>query len=99
MSHPFIVAANRGYLRDLHNAGFLTFRTLINESFDQIDCPHDRLNRIIDEVDYICETGPDKFWSAAQDICKYNRERLVEYNQEQRSQLPDNLKRYLDERS
>jgi hypothetical protein len=99
MSHPFVVAANRGYLRDLHNAGFLTFRTLINESFDQIDCPHDRLNRIIDEVDYICETGPDKFWSAAQDICKYNRERLVEYNQEQRSQLPDNLKRYLDERS
>jgi hypothetical protein len=99
MSHPFIVAANRGYYRDLHNAGFRTFHTIVDERFDQIDCPHDRLNRIIDEVDYICETGADKFWTAAQDICKYNRERLVEYNQEQRQQLPGNLKRYLNERS
>jgi len=99
MSHPFIVAANRGYYRDLRNAGFRTFNSIIDESFDLIDRPEDRLACIISVVDDICATGPDKFWTAAQDICKYNRQRLVEYNQEQRSQLPDNLKRYLDERS
>jgi len=99
MSHPFIVAANCGYYRDLRNAGFLTFNSIIDESFDLIDRPEDRLARIISVVDDICASGPDKFWTAAQDICKYNRQRLVEYNQEQRSQLPDNLKRYLDERS
>jgi len=95
MSHPFVVAANRGYYRDLRNAGFLTFDSIIDESFDLIDCPKDRLERIITVVDHICKTGPDKFWTAAQDICKYNRERLVEYNQEQRKSLPDNLLTYL----
>ena len=99
MSHPFVVAANRGYYHDLHQAGFRTFHSLIDESFDLIDRPEDRLSRIISVVDHICETGPGQFWAAAQDICKYNRQRLVEYNQQQRSQLPDNLKRYLDERS
>jgi len=99
MSHPFIVAANRGYYRDLRNAGFCTFDSIIDESFDQIDCPQVRLERIITVVDDICANGPDEFWTASQSICKYNRERLVEYNQEQRLQLPYNLKRYLNERS
>jgi len=99
MGHPFIVAANRGFYHDLHQSGFRTFHSIIDEGFDLIDRPEERLNRIISEVDYICQEGPDKFWTAAQDVCKYNRERLAEYNQEQRSQFPDNLKRYLDERS
>jgi hypothetical protein len=99
MNHPFVVAANRGFYHDLHQAGFRTFYSLIDESFDLIDRPDERLGRIISEIDYICKTGPDKFWIAAQDICKYNRQRLIEYNQEQRSQFPDNLRKYLDERS
>jgi hypothetical protein len=99
MGHPFIVAANPGYYRDLRNAGFRTFHSLIDESFDQIDRPEDRIERIIQGVYRVCAFGADKFWMAAQDICKYNRERLTEYNREQRSQLPDNLKKYLDARS
>lgn len=99
MGHPFIVAANTGFYRDLHNLGFRTFNSLIDESFDQIDRPDDRIERIIQEVHRVCTLGADKFWTAAQDICKYNRERLVEYNQEQRKQFPDNLKSYLDARS
>jgi hypothetical protein len=99
MGHPFVVAANRGYYHDLHQVGFHTFNSLIDESFDLIDRPEDRLASIISVVDDICANGPDKFWAAAQDICKYNRQRLVEYNQEQRSQFPDNLRKYLDERS
>jgi hypothetical protein len=99
MEHPFIVAANRGYYKDLHNAGFQTFHPIVNERFDQIDCPHDRLNRIIDEVDYICKTGAKDFWNATRDICKYNRQHLVEYNREQRAQLPQNLLNYINERS
>jgi hypothetical protein len=95
MSHPFVVAANRGYYRDLRNAGFRTFDSIIDESFDLLDRPEDRLHRIISEVDYICKEGPDRFWAAAQDICKYNRNRLIEYNQEQRKSLPDNLLTYL----
>jgi len=99
MGHPFVVAANPGFYRDLRNAGFCTFDSIIDESFDQIDCPQARLECIITVIDDICANGPDKFWTATRDICKYNRDRLIEYNQEQRSQFPDNLRKYLDERS
>ena len=99
MGHPFIVAANRGFYRDLRNLGFHTFHSLIDESFDQIDRPNDRIEHIIQGVYRVCAFGADKFWTAAQDICRYNRERLIEYNQENRTQFPDNLKRYLDARS
>jgi len=95
MSHPFVVAANCGYYRDLRHAGFRTFNSIIDESFDLIDDPQDRLERIITVVDDICANGPDEFWTSAQDICKYNRARLMEYNQEQRQELPQKLLNYL----
>jgi hypothetical protein len=96
MGHPFVVAANRGFYRDLRNLGFRTFNSLIDESFDQIDRPEDRLECIIRGVYRICSFGADKFWHAAQDICRYNRERLTEYNKEQRGEFPNNFKRYLN---
>jgi hypothetical protein len=99
MAHPFVVAANRGYLRDLQNAGFQTFHSLIDESYDQIDCPRARIERIIDTVHGISLSGSADFWSAARDICKYNQQRLVEYNREQRAQLPHTLLNYINERS
>jgi hypothetical protein len=96
MAHPFVVAANAGYLRDLRNAGFQTFHTLIDEGYDQIDRPHYRIERIIDTVRDISRQGAAEFWQASRDICKYNQHHLVEYNRQQRAQLPDNLKKYLN---
>jgi hypothetical protein len=99
MAHPFVVAANQGYLRDLRNAGFQTFGLFIDETYDKIDCPHARIERIIDTVRGIGQQGAAEFWEASRDVCKYNQQRLVEYNREQRSQLPVNLEQYLNERS
>lgn len=99
MAHPFVVAANTGYLKDLRNAGFKTFHTLIDERYDQIDCPHTRIQRIIDTVRGISLLGAADFWEASRDICKYNQQHLVEYNQQQRAELPTLLEQYLNERS
>ncbi len=99
MAHPFVAAANRGYLRDLRNAGFRTFHNYINESYDQIDCPSKRIDSIIATIGEICQNGAAEFWTATQDICKYNQQHLVEHNQLERAQLPINLEKYLDERS
>jgi hypothetical protein len=99
MAHPFVVAANPGYLRDLRAVGFQTFHTLIDERYDQIDCPQERLERIIDTVRGISQMGAAEFWEASRDICKYNQQHLVEYNREQRAQLPRNLLDYINERS
>lgn len=99
MAHPFVVAANCGYLKDLRNAGFKTFHTLLDESYDQIDCPQTRIERIIDTVRAISLSGAADFWEASRDICKYNQQHLVEYNQQQRAALPTLLEQYLNERS
>jgi hypothetical protein len=95
MAHPFVVAANAAYLKDLRNAGFQTFQTLIDESYDQIDSPTARIERIINIVRDISNTGAAEFWEASRNICKYNQQHLVEYNREQRAQLPHNLANYL----
>lgn len=99
MAHPFVVAANQGYLKDLRAAGFRTFDTLIDESYDRISSPTARIERIIDTVRDITQSGAAEFWKASRDICKYNQQHLVEYNREQRALLPKNLLTYLDERS
>ena len=99
MAHPFVVAANPGYLKDLRNAGFKTFHTLLDESYDQIDCPQARIERIIDTVRAISYSGAAEFWEASRSICKYNQQHLVEYNQQQRAALPTLLEQYLNERS
>jgi hypothetical protein len=99
MAHPFVVAANRGYLKDLRNAGFQTFHTLIDERYDQIDSPSVRIERIIDTIRGISIDGAAHFWEASRDICKYNQQHLVEYNRQQRAALPTLLEQYLNERS
>jgi len=97
MAHPFIVAANRGYLRDLRNAGFRTFDTLVDEHYDLIDRPDIRIERIADSVEWLSkEAHAAEFWAASRDICKHNQALLAEYNQRERAVLPATLQSYLD---
>jgi hypothetical protein len=96
MCHPFVVAANPGYYRDLHNAGFETFGNLIDESFDQIDDPTDRANRVVAVVKDICYNGAHAFLEAARSACKYNYQQLRDHNTQQRAALPDSLEIYLN---
>lgn len=98
MAHPFVVAANRGFLRDLQTAGFRTFAHLIDETYDEIDCPSSRIQRIISTMSWILANDPAQFWHASRDVCKYNQQHLAEYNQQQRASLPQQLEQYLDAR-
>jgi len=97
MCHPFVAAANRGYYRDLHNAGFQTFGHLIDESFDQIDDPTIRANRIVDVVADICYNGAASFLESARSVCKYNYQQLCEHNARERAELPERLAQYINE--
>jgi hypothetical protein len=97
MCHPFVAAANRGYYRDLHSAGFQTFGKLIDETFDQIDDPKDRADRIIDVVADICYNGAASFLEAARSVCKYNYQQLREHNARERAELPLRLAQYINE--
>lgn len=97
MGHPFVVAANPGYLRDLRRAGFRTFDTLVDESYDTVDRPDVRIQRIADSVAWLCKDAhAEEFWAAGRDICRHNQALLAEYNHAERTALPEALRVYLD---
>lgn len=95
MAHPFIVAANRGYYRDLRNLGFKTFSNLIDESFDEIDCNQTRLSRLCTVIEDLCRQDLDSFITAARDICKYNQQQLMQVRQQVRQEFPKRFLQFL----
>lgn len=88
MGHPWIVAANQGYYRDMRNLGFRTFDGLIDESFDSIENAGDRMQRIAEVVRDLCSQDLNSFLSSAQETCKYNQQHLAQLALQIRQQFP-----------
>jgi hypothetical protein len=99
IGHPWIAVANRGYYRDIHKLGFQTFGHVIDESFDQIDNNQERLARIVTVVNDLCQQDLPSFITAAQDVCKYNQQRLAELRLQVRKEFPQQFAQYINERS
>ena len=97
MGHPFIVAANRGFYRDLRGLGFRTFQHLIDESFDQIDDAQARMDRLIQVVDDLCSQDLDSFVDQCREVCKYNQQHLAEFAREHRQKFPDRFFQFVEQ--
>ena len=96
MAHPWIIAANKGFYKDIKNLGFKTFSHLINENFDNIDNSQDRLNAISETVKDLCKSDLDSFLDAARDTCEYNQHHLKDMRTKVRQELPDRFFAYLE---
>jgi hypothetical protein len=99
IGHPFIAVANYGYYRDLHQLGFQTFSTLIDESFDQISNNTDRLERIVQVVEDLCQQDLASFIKECYNVCKYNQQLLAELGPKIRAEFPNQFEQYVNERS
>jgi hypothetical protein len=95
MAHPFVVASNKGYYRDLHNIGFKTFGHLIDESFDSIENPQERLERVAQVVEDLCQQNLAEFLSAAEEVCKYNQQHLVELHSKIYQEFPNRFYQFV----
>jgi hypothetical protein len=95
IGHPFIVASNYGYYRDLQDIGFKTFSHVIDESFDQIDNNQDRLKRIVQVVGDLCKQDLASFLNECYNVCKYNQQHLAEMREKIRQEFPDRLFEFL----
>ena len=78
MGHPWICVSNAGFYRDMRNMGFLTFDSVIDESFDSIDNNQERAERIVEVVEDLCRQDLDAFLASVRDVCKYNQQHLSE---------------------
>lgn len=88
IGHPWIVAASRGYYRDMHNLGFRSFGHVIDESFDLIDDHQDRMDRIYEIVADLLKQNLQSFLDECYNVCKYNQQHLVEIIPQIRQQFP-----------
>lgn len=97
IGHPWIAAANAGFYRDLRNAGFKTFDGLIDESFDLIDNPSDRITRIAQVVEDLCKQDLISFLMASRDTCLYNQKHLEELHLDLQRQFLPKFQNYVKE--
>lgn len=97
MAHPWIVAANQGYYRDMHKLGFRSFGHLIDESFDGIENSQDRIARTAEVIEDLCRQDLVEFLGAAEETCKYNQQHLSEMRIKVRREFPERFFKFLQD--
>jgi len=95
IGHPFIVASTPGFYRDLHALGFQTFGHVIDESFDRIENAQDRMDRIVDIVDDLCQQDLASFLDQCYNTCKYNQQHLLELRTQVRQEFPQRFEQFI----
>lgn len=73
---PFILAATPGSLKYMREYGLMTFDGLIDESYDNIVNPLERLQAIVSEMQRIVQLDPEEksqLWGKLNAIAQYNR--------------------------
>ena len=83
----FVHVGAAGFLRNLHEFGFKTFDSIIDESYDQITNNKDRWNRAIDQIEFLATLDPAKVLAKTEDIRRHNYNRLLEFRKEIKTQM------------
>ena len=97
VGHPFIAVANTGFYRDLHNMGFKTFGHVIDESFDQIENNQERIERITQIVEDLCQQDLASFLAECYNVCKYNQEHYAEYRHRVPREFPEQFQKFIEQ--
>ena len=97
MGHPWIVAANRGFYRDIKNQGFQTYGHLIDESFDLIDNNQERLDKIATVIKDLCQQDLAKFLVAAEQTSKYNQQHMADLGPRIRAEFPRQFRDFVQQ--
>jgi hypothetical protein len=95
MGHPWIAVANCGYYKDIKNLGFQTFDHVLDESFDQIENNQDRIARIAEIVEDLCQQDLAAFLEECYNVCKYNQQHLAEMSIELRQEFPERFFQFI----
>lgn len=76
-AHPFIIWGNFGTLELLRKAGFQSFHPFINETYDTIENPSERLKAVVDEVERISTMDETEFGSLMQNLLSIAQRNLL----------------------
>lgn len=79
MGHPFIIVGAPNILQHLRNLGYITYASIIDESYDSILDHGDRMLAIVNEIERLCnlDNSQIKEWTAkARVIANHNKLKL-----------------------
>jgi len=96
--HPFILVSTPGALKYLHRYGFKTFHNLIDESYDEIQDPVERLRAVTTLMRDISNMAPDDkkvLFQKMSEIAKQNQKRF--FSKDFQSQVVQEFKSNLDQ--
>ena len=97
IGHPWIAVANFGFYRDMHNLGFQTFGHIIDESFDLIENNNERLERVAQVVEDLCQQNLADFLKECYTVCKYNQQHLAEMRTKVRQEFPGRFFQFINQ--
>jgi hypothetical protein len=92
--HPFILASTPGSLKYLRSYGFETFDGLIDETYDSIQDPVQRLQAIVDSMQLLLHAD-EEIWNQLQAIAQRNQQRF--FSSEFQQQVIDEFKTNFDQ--
>jgi hypothetical protein len=95
--HPFMLAGTQGSLEYLRGYGFKTFHNIIDETYDTIADPAQRLQAILIEMNRIAKLPHDtkqQVYDALRSIAAYNQQRF--FSAEWHDQLISEFKQNFD---
>lgn len=84
---PFLILSTPGYLNFLKSLGFKTFDSLIDESYDNENDIHIRVEKMLDTLEYIVKNDTSKFYNASKHILDHNYNKLCELSCKKQSIL------------
>ena len=99
IGHPFVVAANCGYYRDLRALGFETFGHVWDESFDLIDNNQTRIEAVAALVEDLCKQDLAYLPAQCYNVCKYNQQHLADMRLQVRKEFPERFFQFLKDHS
>jgi hypothetical protein len=99
IGHPFVVAANCGYYRDLRALGFETFGHVWDESFDSIENNQQRIQAVAALVEDLCRQDLAYLQAQCYNVCKYNQQHLADMRLRVRKEFPERFFQFLKEHS
>lgn len=91
---PFILLASPHSLQYLRRYGFKTFDSVINESYDSVLDPLERIKAVVDLMQWIrCHDNKTQIYQQLQEIAKYNQQRFFsdEFHQQVVDELQQNF--------
>ena len=67
----------------------------MDESFDSIQDPRERIARIKVIVEDLCRQDLPAFLAAAEEVCKYNQQHMIELRLQVRKEFPDRFSQFI----